>query len=66
MQLIQYDLKARQNRAIEVNRERSLQPRLMRGLSEQTLQFDEVQLQMQLPENKKVNSWPSCVETEED
>jgi hypothetical protein len=49
MQLVQYRLKTRQDRAIKLNRERALQTRLMLRLLEQILQLEEFDLQMQLP-----------------
>ena len=49
MQSIQYRLQARQDRAIQFDGERALQTRFMLRLLEQVLQFDKLDLQVQLP-----------------
>ena len=49
VQSIQYRLQARQDRAIQFDGERALQTRFMLRLLEQVLQFDKLDLQVQLP-----------------
>jgi hypothetical protein len=53
VQLVQYRLQARQDRAIKLDGEWPLQARLMLRLFEQILQLKEFNLQVQFPEEKR-------------
>lgn len=49
MKFVQDGLEAGQHGTVQLDRERSLETRLVLGLGQETLQLDELDLQMQLP-----------------
>lgn len=52
MKLVQDGLEAGQHGTVQFDRERSLETRLVLGLGQETLELDELDLQMQLPSKR--------------